>query len=216
MIHTDGGNDGHISGNSCCRVEPTAHAGFKHDELTALLPEVSHAKGEGDLKKCRVSLPVADKLAKFAEIPGSLLFADFIAIDPDAFLEINQMGRGEKPAAYSATTCNGINHRTCGPLAIGAGNVDDFYPGAGLSFKIPEQFAGLVQAEFDAKLLGPVKPVNCLRVGHCFGFNGPRHYASGQYANAPWIRAWCSGGFGPAWHAFCLDSQWRQSGRVPA
>ena len=151
MIVTDVGNDAHQRTDDVGRIETAAHSDFDHRYIDLVPRKTIECNGRSDLEKRRLH-PVDRPAIPFDETDHFLL-GNHSSVDPDAFPEILQVRRSEKPRPISGRRQRRSDHMRHGAFTVRPGYVN----AADFAVRIPQSLlqrhdiieSGLVSATAD-------------------------------------------------------------------
>jgi hypothetical protein len=103
-------------------------------------------------------LPVPHEGANAVEAGFDFIVADHPAAVLDAFIEADEMGRGEEAGIDARLPHEGVHEGAGAALAIRAGDVNEAHP-VRRQFQGRQQAVDVVQAQLDAEKLGAVEPI---------------------------------------------------------
>ena len=122
MLQPDIGNDAQHRYDNVRRIQPSAQARFDHRHLDIALGEVVECHRRGHFEKRQ---PRFDHLVViFVDEVHDLLLGDHLAVDPDPFAEIQQMGRRIEPCAVTGLLQDRGEQMRHGAFAVGARHMD--------------------------------------------------------------------------------------------
>src|SRR5450432_4715647 len=116
MIITDIGDNRNLRNKNICTVQPATQSGFNYCDINLLLCKPFESHSYGNLKKRRFDL--IDRMPDAFGKPDDVIFRNHMAVDPDAFPEVMEMGRCVQTGFVSCFLQNRSQHMTRGTFAI--------------------------------------------------------------------------------------------------
>ena len=136
-------------------VQPAAQAHLQHHDVTAPVGKPAQGRGGDELKLRGV---VCHGLGQGAE-PGHQLrqlpVRNLLPVHLHPLVKAEEIGGGVKPCAIARGLENRGQHGRAAPLAVGAGDVDEFQPVLGPA-QLLQQLLRPAEAGLGAEPLGPV------------------------------------------------------------
>ena len=122
MLQPDVGDDAYDRYDDIRGVESSAQSRFDHRDLDVALCEVVESQCRGHFEERQFQLD--HLVVVFVHEVHDLLFGNHLAVDADAFGEILQVGRGEKPRAVAGLLQYRGDDMRYGTFAVRARHVD--------------------------------------------------------------------------------------------
>ena len=167
VIPTDLGDHGSERGDDVGGIESTPEAGLPDNDIDLVFQEPEQGDDGGELEEGRFDgwLGGLGKVPDPFNQTGEGDIGNGHAIDPDAFTEPDQVGRGIEPGTPTGGPVDGIEHGADRALAVGAGDVDEAEGILGITGKGGQTARGL-QAGLESELAERVQIGQRFFVGH--------------------------------------------------
>ena len=165
MFHGDPGDDRCQRGDDVGGVQSAAHTGLPEDDIHIGIGKDAGSEGGGRLKIGDFHAFIRHTLDGREKTADILRHGDgcgFHAVDPETFPHIDQMGRGVETGLEPRTAEALFQQSTDRTFAVASGNMDELQFVLRLA-ETPEQFPGLVQAQFDAEKFQRGKKIQFLQ-----------------------------------------------------